>query len=250
MSISNGIYLFGKTVQIVGRCIPQWKGQSMKKWLLSVALLAGLAGGAQAQTTWDLSGNNTSFGTSHVFSANTGDVGLQITAFGFTSSALTTAATLYGKNLGADEIGLGLTNDPSGQNEITGSSLVLIDFSNAVAAGANLFDYRFNSTTVSGLNPGEKWEVLGSNTGAANSFTMVATGTNDETEHTILGIPFKFYEFESLAGNVLLAEVSGAGGSLTPVAAVPEPSTWAMMLLGFIGLAFAFRARRRVAGFA
>ncbi len=217
----------------------------LKTFLIAGAVVAAMFGTAQAQTTWDLSGPNTSFGTSHVFSANTGDVGLQITGFGFTSTALTTTATLFGKNLGSDEIGLGLTNDPSGEHEITGSSLVLIDFSNAVAAGANLFDFRFNSTTISGLNPGEKWEVLGSNTGAANSFTMVATGTNDETEHTILGIPFKFYEFESLAGNVLLAEVSGAGGSLTPVAAVPEPSTWAMMLLGFAGLGFAFRQRRR-----
>jgi PEP-CTERM motif len=28
--------------------------------------------------------------------------------------------------------------------------------------------------------------------------------------------------------------------------AVPEPSTWAMMLLGFVGLGFAFRSRRKV----
>jgi hypothetical protein len=32
--------------------------------------------------------------------------------------------------------------------------------------------------------------------------------------------------------------------------AVPEPSTWAMMLLGFLGLAFAFRTKRRVMGVA
>lgn len=31
----------------------------------------------------------------------------------------------------------------------------------------------------------------------------------------------------------------------TPNAAVPEPSTWAMMLLGFVGLGFAFRQSRR-----
>jgi hypothetical protein len=32
--------------------------------------------------------------------------------------------------------------------------------------------------------------------------------------------------------------------------AVPEPSTWAMMLLGFAGLGFAFRQRRRMIGLA
>jgi hypothetical protein len=36
----------------------------------------------------------------------------------------------------------------------------------------------------------------------------------------------------------------------TAVAAVPEPATWGMMLLGFIGLGFAFRSQRRKVSFA
>lgn len=43
---------------------------------------------------------------------------------------------------------------------------------------------------------------------------------------------------------------TGSGNSINPVAAVPEPATWGMMLLGFIGLAAAFRTRRRMTGFA
>jgi len=35
-----------------------------------------------------------------------------------------------------------------------------------------------------------------------------------------------------------------------PISAVPEPSTWAMMLLGFAGLGFAFRQSRRKVSFA
>jgi PEP-CTERM motif len=35
-----------------------------------------------------------------------------------------------------------------------------------------------------------------------------------------------------------------------PVPAAPEPSTWAMMLLGFVGLAFTFRQSRRKVSFA
>jgi hypothetical protein len=36
------------------------------------------------------------------------------------------------------------------------------------------------------------------------------------------------------------------GSAFDPIAAVPEPSTWAMMLLGFAGLAFvAYRASHR-----
>jgi PEP-CTERM motif len=54
---------------------------------------------------------------------------------------------------------------------------------------------------------------------------------------------FAFYNFEATAGNVLVASVSG-------VSAVPEPATWAMMLLGFAGLGFAFRQTRRKVSFA
>jgi hypothetical protein len=36
----------------------------------------------------------------------------------------------------------------------------------------------------------------------------------------------------------------------TAVAAVPEPATWGMMLLGFVGLGFAFRQHRRKVSFA
>jgi PEP-CTERM motif len=40
---------------------------------------------------------------------------------------------------------------------------------------------------------------------------------------------------------------TGSGNTINPVAAVPEPATWGMMLLGFIGLTLAFRQRRRLA---
>jgi hypothetical protein len=43
---------------------------------------------------------------------------------------------------------------------------------------------------------------------------------------------------------------TGPGNSITLQAAVPEPATWGMMLLGFVGLAFAFRQRRRMVGMA
>jgi hypothetical protein len=36
----------------------------------------------------------------------------------------------------------------------------------------------------------------------------------------------------------------------TAASAVPEPSTWGMMILGFIGLAFAFKSKRRKVSFA
>jgi PEP-CTERM motif-containing protein len=37
---------------------------------------------------------------------------------------------------------------------------------------------------------------------------------------------------------------SSFGGTFQVVAGIPEPSTWAMMLLGFVGLGFVGRRRR------
>jgi hypothetical protein len=60
-----------------------------------------------------------------------------------------------------------------------------------------------------------------------------------------------FVPFAANAGNTVFGCQNGCIGVFSDVAsAVPEPSTWAMMLLGFLGLAFAFRTKRRVMGVA
>ena len=41
-------------------------------------------------------------------------------------------------------------------------------------------------------------------------------------------------------------QIIGAGATLTAVRAVPEPATWAMMLLGLGAAGFALRGRRRL----
>jgi hypothetical protein len=204
---------------------------------VGAAVILG-AGSAQA-IVWDLSGGvappGTPAGTSHNFTAG----GITITAAGFTSNAFTTSATLFEKNGGAGEIGLGLTNDPTGDNEIVGSNLIRIDFSNAKAAGILNFGFQFGSTTS-----GESWLVFASNS-PTSGFAQVASGS-DELVHTLVGVPFNFYYFKentatgATVDNVLLAQVSG----------VPEPGTWAMMLIGFAGLGFAFRQSRRKVSFA
>jgi PEP-CTERM motif len=43
---------------------------------------------------------------------------------------------------------------------------------------------------------------------------------------------------------------SGSLDLSSVTSSVPEPSTWAMMLLGFVGLGFAFRRARRKLSFA
>jgi hypothetical protein len=49
-------------------------------------------------------------------------------------------------------------------------------------------------------------------------------------------------------GNFVAEFTTGGGGSPPPPAPVPEPSTWAMILLGFAGLGFAGRSSRQPRG--
>jgi hypothetical protein len=52
----------------------------------------------------------------------------------------------------------------------------------------------------------------------------------------------------NLFGINVWTDVNGVNpgfAAVQPSSAVPEPSTWAMMLLGFAGLGFAFRRSRR-----
>ena len=154
----------------------------------------------------------------------------------------TTPINLFGKNNGGDEVGVGLSNDTTGQHEIqsTASNFVQLDVS-GLSAGT-LLSFLMGSTTA-----GETWQVLATNTADCYMCgTLAATGTDEGMWHS-LGVPtttyFDFYAIGTSLGapsNVLL-------GSLN-VSAVPEPAAWVMMLLGFgaIGMA-ARRSRRNVA---
>lgn len=184
--------------------------------------------------TWDLSGPNVALGTSQTFTAG----GFTITAAGFTNPTFSTGVNLYEKNLGGDEKGLGLVNDPSGDHEITGTNLIRIDL------GANhLTDFSFSPNS---LNQGEEFNLFGSNSPTSN-YKLVSTG-HLEGDHTLTGADgsFEYYYIQDKqvygipSNNLLLASVD----AMSP--AVPEASTWAMMLLGFaaVGLS-AYRCKRR-----
>jgi hypothetical protein len=51
-------------------------------------------------------------------------------------------------------------------------------------------------------------------------------------------------------GDTNNVQVSAMPESVTVGSSVPEPSTWAMMLIGFAGLGFAFKQSRRRVSFA
>jgi PEP-CTERM motif len=224
----------------------------LRTTLTALAVGAGFvlsAASAQAGLyTWDMSNGVASPGMAvpngTTFTSTTGGPALTISASGFASSLLAPLPanqSLFEKNGGSGEIGLGLTNDPTGNNEITGSNVVVVNFSSVAGLMQSMsFDFKMNSTTAT--QP-EGWIVLSSSTGLAGSFTTTVLAGSDEALHQNLPVA-NFYMFEATAGNVLLNEVSGV------TSGVPEPSTWAMMLLGFLGLGFAFRQSRRKVSFA
>jgi hypothetical protein len=206
------------------------------------AVVASAGATGAATITWNLNLPSGPLGTTQTYTAG----GITITAAGFSGilqlGTDVPDVTLFGKNNGGDEVGLGLSNDPSGQNEITGLNIIRIDFRNAIMAGAQpfSFDFQMNSTTGTvGANI-EAWAVWGSFLQSGFAGPPLMTGT-DETEHSGLQLfPFYFFTvFPGNSGNVLIANVSAE------IPGVPEPSIWAMMLLGFAGLGFVFKRSRR-----
>ena len=152
-----------------------------------------------------------------------------VTAAGFSSPAALAAGmpnvNLFGKNLGGNENGLGLVNDPTGDNEITGTSLIRLALGPGLTAPIS---FQMNSTTQ-----GETWRVSGSNSATAG-FVQLLTGT-DELSHSI---PFfNFYTFDALIGNVLLASITAVPG---PIVGAGLPG-----LIAACGALIALARRRR-----
>ena len=197
----------------------------------AVGVSFGLLGiPAASAITWNFNLPAGPDGTSESFNS-TPPSGFLLTAAGFSSAAqLATGVpnvNLFGKNLGGDENGVGLVNDPSGENEISGTSLIRI----AMAAGltAPVFSM-MNSTTGT-----DAWLISGSNS-ATTGFVTLLPG-NDELSHMI---PFfNFYTFQATAGNVLLASITAA--------AVPGPIVGAGLpgLIVACGALIALARRRR-----
>jgi hypothetical protein len=175
--------------------------------------------------------------------------GLTVTASGYLDGFnFSTAGDLYGKN-SAGDVGIGLAADPSGENEIywndpAGPShlgpFVELDVSALFGIVSNA-QFFMSSTTN-----GEQWAVYGSNDVGCGWFCSPASPLTgfDESTHDLFNFgTYKYYDFYSLGtfGNGAPGNVLISGLALTPV---PEPSSWAMMLVGFGLIGFTMRRRR------
>ena len=106
--------------------------------------------------------------------------------------------------------------------------------------------------------------VLGVTSGAqANTTILTAAPITTATNQITLGLSNvgtlggggALASIGTLGGGGALASIGTLGGGEGPLgipltAAIPEPSTWAMMVLGFLALGFAFRKSGRKVSFA
>jgi hypothetical protein len=178
------------------------------KNIIAVAALVGLGMSAQAITiTFLENGNNVVLGSSSTFN----EPGASLTAYA------SSGQSLFGKNLGAGETGLGINSDPSGQHEIYGSTFIQLLSNPSVFAVSSV---SFNSVTGGEIANVYYSAVLGSlgiliGTTSSNSTFLI----NSIYQNGYIGVA-------SGAGNVLLASATGT--------AVPDGGTTVAMLGGVL----------------
>jgi hypothetical protein len=239
----------------------------MNKLLLSAMALAALAfatpASAQSESvTIDLTNINlpgTTFSLNGSVTQNaTGGLDVSLKTDGFTAPDL-----FFHGNSGTGTLGFDLGGLVAG---------LAIANGNISISNATFFDPTHNVTTtptfaVVTMGGGQAYDGFGKFTFNLECGLACQASTTDVTTLN--------FTIKDSAGALLLANLvnnsngnlfgldvwtdqGGAGGNTVATgfaavqlaAAVPEPATWAMMLLGFIGLAAAFHTRRRIAGFA
>jgi hypothetical protein len=145
-----------------------------------------------------------------------------------------------------------LTTNTLNVNQTAGGTHTLVlDITATGLTGPNALTNFLSSFSVSGQTAG--WSVVESTTinGVLLAQTPLFTGVSDSASS--INAAFAGTTFTADA-HYLISSV-GVGGfnggvDISVSSAVPEPATWGMMLLGFMGLAFAFRNRRKLAHFA
>lgn len=179
--------------------------------------------------------------STHTFAPTSGP-NPTITASGFhvNSSHVVSTVHLYSKGSGAfpppsDESGLGLTNDSTGDHEITPGNFIMLDLGNLSISTLGIYT---ESTT-----DGEKWDIWGSNTAVVSGQTFTIpnglTGFNegDQNVSSLAGDRYIFITSLGTSSNNILL------GALTATTATPEPSSAALFSLALMGSGLLFRRR-------
>src|SRR5258708_28467427 len=221
--------------------------------------ILGVGWGEVVTVTWNVGpspgvpGNPAAgaIGTSQNYTAN----GTTITAYGFaslSSGTMGSAVSLYEKftSNNPTETGLGLNGTLN--HEIVAPDLIAIDFSSARSApngGYTQFSFDVGSATNR-----ETWEIYGSNKSVTTGYGGLFTGTT-QGDIILSGALASYHKYKYYAlgmanpspNNGLLVSIAGVAPP-PGVGSVPDPSTWAMIILGFFGIGFvAYRQKGKPA---
>jgi hypothetical protein len=171
-----------------------------------------------------------------------GFVVLGLTVAALFSAPAEASTVTYDLNFGGGETGslvLNLASAPTGT--FTGSSLTTFLASSFVSLDATLQNQPFDITVA---NSASFFKLAFSNTGALTDIGASITTPADTLTYSISGLTFAVdnpggHQIDGGAFTVSSPIIAGA---------VPEPSTWAMLLLGFIGIgSMAYRRRSKPA---
>jgi len=139
------------------------------------------------------------------------------------------------------------TNTLDVDQSVAGNHTLVLDIIANGLSGPNALTAFLSTFSVSGQPAGWTIQAQTLINGNPLASSLVFTGVSDSGSSTNLAFAGSLFSAEAIYTITSSGVGSVNAGIDISVAAVPEPATWGMMLLGFLGLGAAFRMKRKVA---